>query len=373
MHADARTDEAIERFTRSMGRPALLAPIPEPATAQDRFPLLSAADLAALPPARSTIKGVFPAVGLAAVAGPSASGKTFLVSDAIWAIAAGINWFGHRTYPCPVAYVGLEGLAGIATRTTAHLRAKGDAGAEMVRFITAPFRILNSDDLATLIKVLVDLGAKVVVIDTLNAAAPGADENASADMGAIIDAAKRLSAGIGGLVILVHHTGKDVSKGLRGHSSLFAAMDAVIEVARDGDARKWRLAKSKDGADGLEHPFRLRVVELGEDEDGDPITSCVVEPDEQPDSAIRSAKLPAGGNQKLIYDALRELLKTSKAFGEGGAPPTRPCIQLEEAIAKTREALTVEPDRKTERTRQAFTGLLSRGVIRHSDGWVYLA
>jgi hypothetical protein len=86
----------------------------------------------------------------------------------------------------------------------------------------------------------------------------------------------------GGLVVLVHHTGKDESKGLRGHSSLFAAMDAVVTVSRDGDRREWRMGKSKDGADGEAHTFKLQVEPLGFDEHGDSLTSCVVVPTNEP-------------------------------------------------------------------------------------------
>ena len=68
----------------------------------------------------------------------------------------------------------------------------------------------------------------VVFLDTLNRAAPTADENSSKDMGEILSAAKLLQSLINGLVVLVHHTGKDATKGLRGHSSLFAALDAAV-------------------------------------------------------------------------------------------------------------------------------------------------
>lgn len=70
-------------------------------------------------------------------------------------------------------------------------------------------------------------------------------------------------------MVLVHHAGKDVAKGMRGHSSLFAALDAVIQVSRgdkNPDFREWRLAKAKDGHDSEAHAFALRVVDLGEDE-----------------------------------------------------------------------------------------------------------
>jgi putative DNA primase/helicase len=97
-------------------------------------------------------------------------------------------------------------------------------------------------------------------------------------MGLILSHAKRLSAGVQGLVVLVHHTGKDAARGLRGHSSLFAALDGAIEVSRDAlGNRGWSVAKSKDGQDGVAHNFSLKVHTLGKDADGDEITSCSVE------------------------------------------------------------------------------------------------
>lgn len=90
-------------------------------------------------------------------------------------------------------------------------------------------------------------GADVVMIDTLNRAAPDMDENSSRDMGMALEGCKQLQALTGGLVALVAHTGKDVTKGLRGHSSLFAALDAAIEVSRDDTQRQWKSGKVKDG------------------------------------------------------------------------------------------------------------------------------
>ena len=112
--------------------------------------------------------------------------------------------------------------------------------------MTVPFSLLVAGDVQGLAESIAAAGAVggVVCIDTLNRAAPGADENSSQDMGLIIEAAKALQMALGGLVLLVHHTGKDAGKGLRGHSSLFAALDAAIEVSRDGDSRAWAVAKT---------------------------------------------------------------------------------------------------------------------------------
>ncbi len=114
----------------------------------------------------------------------------------------------------------------------------------------------------------------VILLDTLNRAAPTADENSSKDMGTILKSASQIAHATEGFVILVHHTGKDNTRGMRGHSSLFAAMDGAIEVARDQAGRSWSVAKTKDGADGRCVKFRLAVHQLGKDTDGEDITSC---------------------------------------------------------------------------------------------------
>jgi hypothetical protein len=198
-----------------------------------------------------------------------------------------------------------------------------------------------------------------------------ADENASADMGRILEAAKALQRLTAGLVLLVHHTGKDATKGLRGHSSLFAALDAAVEVTREGDRREWKLAKAKDGQDGAAHPFRLEVVDMGQDDEGEAITSCIVAPDESPQDVTRS-RLPKGGNQKVVLDALYELLRKSTAFGRAGAPPQRPCVETESAVEAIAPRLTCEPLRRKERTRKALTGLVASGLLTCREGWLWL-
>ena len=244
-----------------------------------RFRLLTADELATLPPVRWRVRGVLPEAGLAALYGPSGSGKSFLLLDLLGAVAEGCQWFGHRVEPCAVTYIALEGEAGVQQRVDAY-RGRHGAALAGARFMVQPFALLVEDDAEALARAIVDSGGGggIVAIDTLNRAAGATDENDARDMARIIDAAKRLQRAVGGLVLVVHHTGKDATRGLRGHSSLHAALDAVVEVTRDGEARSWRLAKSKDGADGQAHGFRLATLALGTDAEGEPVTSCVVEP-----------------------------------------------------------------------------------------------
>lgn len=354
------------------GFDALEALLLAPKVPAQRFRLLGSADLHALPPLAWCVRGVLPAHGLASVYGPSGSGKSFLVLDAAAAIADGAEWFGYRVKPAPVVYCALEGEAGFRVRVAAWEEAKARRLPAGLRLVLQSFKLTDPQDVADLAAAVLTAGAgAVVILDTLNRAAPEADENASADMGRILEAAKALQRLTGGLVLVVHHTGKDATRGLRGHSSLFAALDAAVEVTREGDRREWKVAKAKDGQDGAGHPFRLEVVDLGEDDEGETVTSCVIAPDESPQDVTRS-RLPKGGNQKVVLDALGELLRKSATFGRAGAPPVRPCVQLEPAVEAIAPRLTCEPKRQKERVRQALTGLTASGVVTCREGWLWL-
>lgn len=348
----------------------LLANSTAPPPVEQRYRLLKSDDLHMLPPHAWRVRGVLPATGLASFYGASASGKSFLALDAAAAIASGQDWFGLRVTQATVVYVALEGEAALRLRVQAW---ETHAGRKLaVNLVLQPFKLnelRDVQDLAT--AVLTSGNGAVVILDTLNRAAPTADENSSRDMGAILEAAKALQLLTGGLVVLVHHTGKDTTKGLRGHSSLFAALDAAVEVTRNGDRREWALSKSKDGEDGLRYAFGLSVVRLGDDAEGQPVSSCVVAPDMSVTEAKR-AKMPQGGNQKIAWDAIKPLLKDG-VMGKSGAPLYRRCIELEAAIASAASHLTCAKERRTERAVVAVTGLVSRGVLCCNDGWLWAA
>jgi hypothetical protein len=347
----------------------LLEAATEPPKPEPRYKLLGSADLHALPPLQWCVRGVLPAVGLAGLYGPSASGKSFLAFDMAAAIADGERWFDCRVEAAPVVYAALEGEAGFKLRAQAWETHQGRTLPDGLHMVLQPFKLTDTRDIHDLAAV-VPAGA-VVFIDTLNRAAPTADENSSKDMGEILEGAKRLQHLINGLVVLIHHTGKNTAAGLRGHSSLFAALDCAVEVSRDDDRREWKVAKSKDGADGDAHPFRLQVETLGIDEHGDPVTSCTVRIDSSIDD-IKRVKLPQGGNQRLVYEGIRGLFKDGHT-GKPGAPPLRPCIELEAAVAAGAARLTCQTDRRATRTREAITGLVSRGVLGLNEGWLWTA
>jgi len=205
-------------------------------THSSRYALLGSAEIRLLTPITWRLKGVFPQSGLAAIFGPSGSGKSFLSFDLGACIAQGDEWFGIRTLSCEVTYIQLEGEAGLRNRVTAWEQSRGLSLPTNFKFIIQPFQLISGLDLSGVLEVLPMDG--VIFIDTLNRAAPTADENSSKDMGLILESAKHLSRETNSLVIVVHHTGKDVVRGMRGYSSLFAALDGAIEVTRDATGKR---------------------------------------------------------------------------------------------------------------------------------------
>jgi hypothetical protein len=180
--------------------------------------------------------------------------------------------------------------------------------------ISSPIDLCSSDaDVVRLVAAIrsADLGMPVamIIIDTLSRVLAGGNENAPDDMGALVRNLDRLRDETGAAIAIVHHSGKDAARGARGHSLLRAATDTEIEVMRDEGSKlsTARVTKQRDYATEGSFTFKLRLVELDLDEDGDPITSCVLE--ESENSAApreKRGKLPAAQRRalQLLADAI---------------------------------------------------------------------
>jgi hypothetical protein len=333
----------------------------ETASEANRYTLSTPSDLKTRPLQTWRVKRVLPAIGVAAIYGPSASGKSFLALDLAAAIATGSHWFANKTEMAPVVYVMLEGEGAIRNRIAALEAAKGPLPDKRFGVVTQPFQLTIPQDVTDLIAVIPD-GA-TIFIDTLNRAAPSSDENSSKEMGQILQAAKQLQAATGGLVVVVHHTGKDSTKGPRGHSSLFAALDAAIEVERTANgSRHWSITKNKDGEDGKKVAFKLRMHVLGRDADGEDITSCSVEIDQ---SAVFAKAEPQGKNQKAALKTVRELLTGPQAItGKEDLPAGTACMKVEDAIEAVASTLTTTPgNKRRSEARRLIRALTADGFI----------
>jgi len=228
--------------------------------------------------------------------GPN-GGKSFLTTDLALSAAlaavrgTSVDWFGHKTKGFGTIYLVAEGREDFEIRLHAWRTENGVRDDEVLPFVFLPTTIdlrSSEDDVKKLIEEVKVLSAQMqercrvpaslVVVDTVARALAGGNENASEVMGAFVINCDRLKDETGCTVLGVHHGGKEAGRGPRGHESLHGATDFEFEVtgAQGDSPNVWRVAKNKSAAVGAFHKFRLKQRVVGADEDGDPITSCVV-------------------------------------------------------------------------------------------------
>ena len=244
-----------------------------------RFPSVPIYDLTLQQPMTWLIKGVLPQAELGILFGASGSGKTFVALDYAFAIARGRDWRGNRVKQGRVMVIAAEGGSGIGKRAQAYADHHGFnlSKVENFRTITAAPDFLNDDDISEVIAEIKRHGeTALIVVDTLAQVSPGANENTSEDMGRVLRNIKLLHEATGAMILVVHHAGKDLTKGSRGWSGIKGAADVQIEIIRhENGAREIVLEKMKDGEDGVRWAFKLEVLQVAIDADGDVVTSCV--------------------------------------------------------------------------------------------------
>ena len=231
------------------------------------------------------VEGTLTDGGASVTYGQSNVAKTFWIVDLGAAVASGRMFRGElEVERGAVIYVALEGERGARNRIAA-LRKEGLLKDDDPFFLVFERVSLlehgHADRLATTVEaVAAESGwpVKLVILDTMARAMAGGDENKGEDMTAAVAAIDAVRAKTGAHVAVVHHSGKVQALGARGHSSLRAAVDTEIEITRpDGESISTvTVTKQRDLPIGDQMPFSLKVVQLGIDRRGKPITSCVV-------------------------------------------------------------------------------------------------
>lgn len=266
-----------------------------PSTKEQRFKFVVASEYRKRDPITWLIKRVLPKADVGAIFGESGAGKSFFALDMAMAMARGVEWNGHRVKQTKVAYVVAEGAAGFAGRLDAYCEHHGVdlADIPLVVLGAAPNFLEKQDIKDVLAGLDAHPGVGIVFIDTFAQVTPGANENSGEDMGRALAHTKMLASRQDAMVVLVAHAGKDTTRGLRGWSGIKAALDVEIMVERDStDKRKAVVTKMKDGeGENTEFIFELDKVVLGQDSDGDDVTSCVLKMQGTQDRTVARAKL----------------------------------------------------------------------------------
>jgi hypothetical protein len=235
-------------------------------------------------------------------------------------VALGWEYRGRKVRQGRVVYCALEGGRAFKNRIVAFRQnrlVEKHPTSVPFHLMPSPMSLVADHPafLTSLSKTLGGAAPSVIVIDTLNRSLAGSESD-DRDMAAYVKAADAIRDAFNCAVIIVHHCGHEGNRP-RGHSSLMGAVDAQASVKRDtSDNIVATVELMKDGPQGDEFASRLEVVEIGQDDEGDRITSCIIEPIE---GVATSRKNKAA--KKLTKGANIALAALHEAIGECGKVP----------------------------------------------------
>lgn len=317
------------------------------------------------------------------VYGESNVGKTFFVLDLAFHVAMGWDWRSLEVEQGPTVYCALEGQHGITNRCAAikkHYKEKiGDTDPQFGA-ITAQIDLFRDEgDTEPLVQAIIkeaerlDAGnIKLIIIDTLARALSGGEENSSEAIGAVIRHADRIREATGAHVMFVHHSGKDKTKGGRGHSSLRGAVDTELVIEGFDGLSCAKIVKQREFESGQQYGFQLLPVDIGTNQRGKAISSCIVEETDPPEDRKQGKRI-SGKNQKTIHKEIKRLvsLDTAPIINRVGFPQLPYCTEpvLREAVYRK---LTGELKHKSTRFNEAIDSLVNDEHINRDNEVIWL-
>ena len=301
-------------------------PAPEPPTKPPKQINIEHWDSIQDEPVKWMIDKVLPVGSFSALFGPPGSFKSFIALDIAEAIATGRTWMGNEvSEQGAVLYLCGEGFGGVGARIKACKQHHQTVDGAPIYVIRHQLNLRSSvEDFNGLMlaveHLVIDTGInfKLIIIDTLARAFGGGDENSASDMMQFVVTCGHIQKIVqDAALMLLHHSGKDSSRGMRGSSALLGAVDSELELIRFEDSMSGiiRIAKQKDGEDGTRIGFEMVSVELappaGSLQIGDPITSLAVQASDYNESANGGkGNAGAGKNQRLEMSCLETVVKS---------------------------------------------------------------
>jgi hypothetical protein len=244
------------------------------------------------------VQDVVPEIGHGLIAGQWGTFKTFGAFDLAHSCMSGEPWLGYEIMRRGgVLFVAVEGGSEIPIRLQAVIEDRGkiEGLAPFAWIATCPPLIGNdaadeicaiAEPIARELKARFGVPLVLIIIDTVIAGAgytkDGQDNDAAAGQ-AVMNTLKAVARRTGTFVFGVDHFGKAIETGTRGTSAKEGSADVVIAMLGDksvsGEVTNTRLAlrKRRGGANGEEHPFTARKVDMGPDQFGKPMSTLVLD------------------------------------------------------------------------------------------------
>ena len=179
--------------------------------------------------------------------------KTWAAIDLAVCVASGKQWLGMATEPCNVLIIDEEsGDTRLANRIKDVMRGElgemADASVPIKSVSLAQFNLLkNSDDADLLTRLVLELDAKLVIIDALADVMLGGDENAVKDTQPVFANLRFIAELTGAAFIVIHHANK--LGGYRGSTAIAGAIDTLLSVEskQDDGLITFKTEKMRDG------------------------------------------------------------------------------------------------------------------------------
>lgn len=217
--------------------------------------------LSALPRPEWLVEGLLPTRSVTMSYGPPKSGKSFAAIDLAASVATGRDWMGQTTKQQNVLYVVGEGASGVILRQEAWSLYHGaTVELDALHWYPGAINLFSPEQGSALADLATDLGAGLVIIDTLARCTVGSDESSTKDMGIIVSVLDQIRDASGACVHVIHHSGKDKSKGARGSTALMGAVDCALEVSGGAGRVRIELVDAKDVASGFTATFGMELV-----------------------------------------------------------------------------------------------------------------
>lgn len=227
---------------------------------------------------RWLVKHAIPTDSIGLLFGGSGTFKSFIALDLALHVAHGLPWLGKKTQQGKVLIVAAEGGSGVYKRIVAWHRSHRLQWAEAPVFVLPVAVDLGTD--ASRVQAAaasIDIKPDLIVIDTLSQTFSG-EENSATEMAVYLREIGMWFRSVWqAAVLIVHHTGHLATERPRGTSALRANVDFMYGCHRDEKEMLATVENVKQKEGELLSPaiFTMKVVELGKDEDDDPITSLV--------------------------------------------------------------------------------------------------
>ena len=197
--------------------------------------------------------------------GGSVSYITFWVLRLAHSICTGAEFMGHKVLRTGrVVIVCGEGQGGISRRVKALSKHLGGFNGNL-RIVTAGVDLSNDACMEAFCAELQELQPVLVIFDTFAALNGGVDENSPSEVGQCLRRVKQCCRRAGASSIIVHHSGKDTSKGARGASNFYNDMDFVFAfkpAGLEGERRFEVTAHATTGKMKDGEPFIISAIAL---------------------------------------------------------------------------------------------------------------